>query len=142
MASLNRSTIMGNITRDAEIRDMKNGKSVANFSVATNESWYDKQTKEKKEQTEYHNIVVFNQNLMNYVKATALKGNSVYLEGKLVTRKYTGNDGVEKKSTEVVVPEYSGDYKCITRKADRGITESTSNNTPDNPDDVDDVIPF
>ena len=99
--SVNKVILIGNLGRDPEVRRMNNGESVVNFSIATSDTWRDKATGERKERTEWHRVVLFGRQAEvagEYLK----KGRSVYIEGRLQTRKYTDKDGVEKYSTEVV----------------------------------------
>lgn len=101
MASVNRVTIIGNLGKDPELRYMPNGDAVCNITVATTEQWKDKNSGEKKEQTEWHRIT-FYRKLAEIAGQYLKKGSSVYLEGKLQTRKWTDKDGVERYTTEIV----------------------------------------
>lgn len=101
MASVNKVIIVGNLGKDPETRFMPNGEAVTNFSVATTESWKDKNSGEKKEVTEWHRITTFRK-LAEICGEYLKKGSSVYLEGKLQTRKYTDKDGIERYTTEIV----------------------------------------
>lgn len=105
--SVNKVIIVGNLGKDPEIRTMNNGDRIANLSVATSETWRDKATGERKEKSEWHRVVVFNDNLTKVCENYLKKGSTVYLEGKLQTRKYEQN-GVEKYSTEVVLDRFGG----------------------------------
>ena len=106
--SLNKVTLIGNLGKDPEVRSTQNGNKVCNLTVATSESWKDKSTGEKKEQTEWHRVVIWNENLIGVVEKYATKGMKVYVEGKLQTKKYTDKDGVEKYATEVVLNNFDG----------------------------------
>lgn len=106
--SVNKVILIGHLGRDPEIRATQDGREIANMTVATSESWKDKNTGERKEKTEWHRVVVFNPGLVKVVKAYLKKGSQVYLEGSLQTRKYTDKDGVEKFSTEVVLQQFGG----------------------------------
>lgn len=101
MASLNKVQIIGNLGRDPETRYMPNGDCVCNIAVATTETWKDKNTGEKKEQTEWHRVVMYRK-LGEIAGQYLKKGSSVYLEGKLQTRKWTDKDGVERYTTEII----------------------------------------
>lgn len=108
--SINKATILGRLGRDPEIRMMQNGKKVASFSVATNTSWIDKQG-EKKELTDWHNIVVFNEPTVKFIESYIKKGSRVYIEGTLKTRKWVDKAGHEKYTTEVIISGFEG--RCI-----------------------------
>jgi len=101
--SVNKVILVGNVGNDPEIRSFNNGGKVANFSLATSESWRDKQSGEKREKTEWHRIAIFNDGLVGVVERYVKKGAKLYIEGKLQTRKWTDNAGIEKYSTEVVL---------------------------------------
>ncbi len=107
MASLNKVCLIGNLGRDPEIRSTQDGREIANLSVATSESWKDKSTGERKEKSEWHRVVVFNDGLVNVVKNYLKKGAKVYIEGALQTRKWTNKEGQEQYSTEVVLQGYN-----------------------------------
>jgi single-strand DNA-binding protein len=113
MASVNKVTLLGNVGKDPEIRAMTSGDKVANFSMATSESWKDKTSGEKKERTEWHRISVFNQGLVGIIEKYVTKGTKLYIEGQLETRKWTDKDGVEKYSTEVVLRPYRGELVLL-----------------------------
>lgn len=115
--SVNKVIIVGSLGKDPEIRTLNNGDRVANLSVATSESWRDKSSGEKKEKTEWHRVVVFNDNLTKVAENYLKKGSSVYLEGKLQTRKYEQN-GVEKYATEVVLDRFGGVLTMLGGKSD------------------------
>jgi len=106
--SVNKVILIGNLGRDPEIRSFQNGGKVCNFSIATSESWKDKQTGERKEKTEWHNIVVKNEGLISVAERFLKKGSKVYIEGKMESRKYTDKDGAEKYTTEVVLSPFGG----------------------------------
>jgi len=100
--SINKVTLIGNLGKDPEVRYMPNGDAVANFSLATSETWKDKQTGERKEKTEWHKVVVFGK-LAEIAGEFVRKGSKLYIEGKLQTRKWQGQDGQDKYTTEVVL---------------------------------------
>ena len=106
--SVNKVILAGNLGRDPEIRFMQSGQKLANISVATSETWKDKQSGERREKTEWHRVVIFDERLADIAEKYLKKGSKVYLEGALQTRKWTGNDGVEKYTTEVVLQRFSG----------------------------------
>ena len=105
--SVNKVILVGNLGRDPEIRRTQDGRPIANLSVATSESWRDKTTGERKEKTEWHRVVIFNEGLCKIVEQYLKKGAKIYLEGQLQTRKYTDKEGVEKYSTEVVLQGFN-----------------------------------
>ena len=100
--SVNKVILLGNLGQDPDIRTMQNGKKVCTFSLATSDSWKDKETGEKKEKTEWHRVVVFNEGLIGVVESYIKKGTKLYLEGSLQTRKWTDDKGVEKYTTDIV----------------------------------------
>src|SRR5258705_10122735 len=99
--SVNKVILIGNLGKDPEVRRMQDGRPIVNFSVATSENWRDKATGERKERTEWHRVVIFNENLAKIAEQYLKKGSKVYLEGSLQTRKWTDQQGVKKYSTEV-----------------------------------------
>ena len=111
--SVNKVILVGNLGRDPEIRRTQDGRPIANLSVATSESWRDKNTGERKEKTEWHRVVIFNEGLCKIVEQYLKKGAKVYLEGQLQTRKYTDKDGVEKYSTEVVLQGFNSSLTML-----------------------------
>lgn len=110
--SINKVILVGNIGNDPEIKSMQSGDRVCNFSLATSESWKDKATGERKERTEWHRIVVFNQGLMNVCENYLRKGSKVYVEGQLETRSWE-QDGQKKYTTEVVLRPYRGEITML-----------------------------
>ena len=101
--SVNKVILVGNVGKDPEIRALNSGQRVANLSLATSESWRDKSTGDKKEKTEWHRVVIFNENIVKVVEQYVKKGAKLYIEGQLQTRKWADNSGVEKFSTEIVL---------------------------------------
>lgn len=101
--SLNKVTLIGNVGADPEIRDLQSGNAVANISLATSESWKDKNTGEKKERTEWHRVVVWNDGLVEVIEKYVKKGSKLYIEGQMQTRKWQDQDGNDRYSTEVVL---------------------------------------
>jgi single-strand DNA-binding protein len=114
MSSLNKVQLIGNIGNDPEIRFSANNDPIANISIATSESWKDKNSGEKQEKTEWHRVVFFGK-LAEVIQNYAAKGTKVFVEGKLQTRKWTDNAGVEKYTTEVVVSGYDGKLILLSR---------------------------
>jgi single-strand DNA-binding protein len=116
--NLNKATLIGHLGKDPQVRTFQNGGRAANFSIATSESWKDKDTGEKKERTEWHSISILSDGLVTVAEKYLKKGSKVYVEGKLETRKWTDRDGVERYSTEVVLRPYSGELILLDRKDD------------------------
>lgn len=115
--SVNKVILVGNLGKDPVVRSMGSGERVASFSLATSESWRDKNSGERKEKTEWHNISVFNENIVKVVENYLKKGSKVYIEGQLQSRKYTDNQGVEKYMTEVVVNRFKGELTMLDGRA-------------------------
>ena len=111
--SVNKVILIGNLGKDPEARSMNNGSEVVSFSLATSENWNDKASGERKEKTEWHNIVIFNENLGRIAKQYLRKGSSVYLEGQLQTRKWTDQNGNDKYTTEVVLQRFRGELTLL-----------------------------
>jgi len=111
--SVNKVILIGNLGRDPEIRSTNDGTRVANMSVATSESWRDKTSGERKERTEWHRVVVFNDRLVEIIEKYLKKGSKVYLEGALQTRKWTDQSGQEKYTTEVVLQKFRGELTML-----------------------------
>jgi single-strand DNA-binding protein len=111
--SVNKVILIGNLGRDPEIRTTQDGTKVANLSVATSENWRDKNSGERKEKTEWHRVVVFNDRLVDVIEKYLKKGATVYLEGALQTRKWTDQSGQEKYTTEIVLQRYRGELTML-----------------------------
>jgi single-strand DNA-binding protein len=111
--SVNKVILVGNLGRDPEIRSTQDGTRVANLSLATSESWRDKNTGERKERTEWHRVVIFNERLVDVVEKYVKKGSKLYVEGALQTRKWTDNTGAEKYTTEVVLQRFRGELTML-----------------------------
>lgn len=124
--SVNKVILVGRVGQDPQCRTMQSGDKVASFSIATSENWKDKTSGERKEKTEWHRIVVWNQGLVGIVEKYVKKGSKVYLEGQLETRKWAGNDGVEKFSTEVVLRPFRGELTLLDSKGDRDVAPQNS----------------
>ena len=148
--SLNKVQLIGRLGADPEVKQMVNGKSVARISLATSQSWKDKNTGEKKEKTEWHRIVVFNEGLVNVVQQYLKKGAQVYIEGQLSTRKWKDEQtGQDKYSTEIILQGYNSTLTMLGGSNASNISSSSSskNNDFDQTDqqkntDLDDEIPF
>jgi single-strand DNA-binding protein len=118
--SVNKVILVGNLGRDPEIRRTQDGRPIANLSVATSESWRDKNTGERKERTEWHRVVIFNEPLCRIAEQYLKKGSKVYLEGQLQTRKWQDQSGQEKYTTEVVLQGFNAQLTMLDRAGDRG----------------------
>src|SRR5215469_6959482 len=105
--SVNKVILVGNLGKDPEVRRMQSGEPVVNLSIATSESWRDKASGERKEKTEWHRVVIFNENLAKVAEQYLRKGAKVYIEGQIQTRKWTDQSGAEKYSTEVVLQGFN-----------------------------------
>ena len=148
--SLNKVQLIGRLGADPEIKQMVNGKSVARLSIATSQSWKDKSSGERKEKTEWHRVVIFNEGLVNVVKQYLKKGAQIYIEGQLTTNKYTDSNGQEKYSTQIVLQGYNSTLKMLggaTGSPQGGVDQSSaSSSLPSDdissPADLDDEVPF
>ena len=152
--SVNKVIIVGNLGKDPEVRTFPNGGKVCNFPVATSETWRDRNSGEKQERTQWHNIAIFSEPLVNIAERFLKKGSKIYIEGQLETRKWQDNSGADRYSTEVVLRPYRGEIKLLDNKADpENVTSQPSSElldkSPDpekatsfSPDDFDDEIPF
>jgi single-strand DNA-binding protein len=147
--SLNKVLLIGRLGNDPEVKQMQNGKSVARLSVATSESWKDKSTGERKEKTEWHRVVIFNEGLVGVVQKYLKKGAQVYIEGQLNTNKYTDTNGQEKYSTQIVLQGYNSSLTMLDGKnsssGDSKKLEGSqlpSDDMPDISQDPDDKVPF
>lgn len=118
--SVNKVILIGNLGRDPEIRRLNNGEQVCNLRLATTETWRDKASGERKERTEWHQVVIFNDNLTRVAEQYLKKGSKVYVEGQLQTRKWTDQSGVEKYSTEVVLQRFRGEMVLLDSRGGGG----------------------
>ena len=116
--SINKVILVGNLGRDPEIRTLNSGDKVANLNLATSETWRDRNSGERKERTEWHRVVIFNDNLVKVAENYLRKGSKVYIEGALQTRKYTDQSGAEKFSTEIVLQKFRGELTMLDGRAD------------------------
>lgn len=121
--SVNKVILIGNLGKDPEVRRLNSGEPVVNLRIATSESWRDKQSGERKEKTEWHSVVIFNENLAKVAEQYLKKGSTVYIEGQLQTRKWTDQQGVEKYTTEVVLQRFRGELTMLGGKSS-GASES------------------
>src|SRR5215472_3797377 len=111
--SVNKVILVGNLGRDPEIRSTQDGMRIVNFTLATSESWRDKMSGERKERTEWHRVVIFNERLGEVAEKYLKKGSKVYLEGALQTRKWTDSSGQERNTTEVVLQRFRGELTML-----------------------------
>lgn len=116
--SVNKVILVGNLGADPEIRSLGSGDRVANLRIATSESWRDRTSGERKEKTEWHRVVIFNDNLVKVAEQYLRKGSTVYIEGAIQTRKWTDNTGVEKYSTEIVLQKFRGELTMLGGRGD------------------------
>ena len=148
--SLNKVQLIVRLGADPEVKQMVNGKSVARLSLATSQSWKDRNTGEKKEKTEWHRIVVFNEGLVNVVQQYLKKGAQVYIEGQLSTRKWKDEQsGQDKYSTEIILQGYNSTLTMLGSSSSNNLTNTSSNKNNEfdqsnvqNNSDLDDEIPF
>ena len=156
--SVNKVILVGNLGKDPEVRRLNSGEPVVNLSVATSESWRDKQTGERKEKTEWHRVVIFSEGLCRVAEQYLKKGSKVYLEGQLQTRKWTDKDNIERYSTEVVLQGFNSALTMLDGRGGgggMGADEGGGNFSSPAPrerqpamagggkrDDMDDEIPF
>ena len=111
--SVNKVILVGNLGRDPEVRHTQDGKPVVNMSLATSETWRDRASGERRERTEWHRVVIFNERLADVAEKYLRKGSKIYIEGQLQTRKWTDQSGVEKYSTEVVLQNFRGELTML-----------------------------
>lgn len=151
--SVNKVILIGNLGRDPEVRTLNDGSPVVTLSLATSENWKDKASGERRERTEWHRVVIFNENLAKVAENYLKKGAKVYIEGQLQTRKWTDKDGNEKYTTEVVLQRYRGDLTMLDAKGEGGGSYAADNSAPPASEgggssgggkdsDFDDEIPF
>ena len=153
--SLNKVQLIGNLGRDPEVRNTQSGDQIVHLSVATNETWRDRQSGERRERTEWHRVVIFSQPLGDIAKQYLRKGSKIYIEGQLQTRKWTGQDGQEKYTTEIVLRPYRGELTMLDGRGEMGgsadfgepdygapVGEPAPSREPVAGADIDDEIPF
>ena len=149
--SLNKVLLIGRLGADPEIKQMVNGKNVARLSLATSQSWKDKNTGEKKQKTEWHRVVIFNEGLVNVVQQYLKKGSQVYIEGQLSTRKWKDEQsGQDKYSTEILIQGYNSSLTMLgggsggikNDNTSQAISSNSDESSPVHQNDMDDDIPF
>ncbi|MSO54985.1 MAG: single-stranded DNA-binding protein [Rhodospirillales bacterium] len=152
--SVNKVILVGNLGRDPEVRRTQEGSKMVTFPLATSENWKDKASGERKEKTEWHRVVIWNERLADVAEQYLKKGAKVYIEGSLSTRKWTGNDGQEKYTTEVVLNRFRGEMTMLDGRGEGGGRGGSSEPPPSEPSsrsssggaaprgDLDDEIPF
>lgn len=146
--AVNKVILVGNLGRDPEVRFTNDGTKIANLSLATSETWKDKQSGERKEKTEWHRVVIFNDRLADVAEKYLRKGSTVYIEGSLQTRKWTDQSGAEKYTTEIVLQRFRGELTMLgTRGENQGSQGSNGENQGqanqgNQANDLDDEIPF
>ena len=116
--SVNKVILVGNLGRDPEVRSMQDGRNMVNMSVATSDTWRDRQSGERKERTEWHRVVIFNEKLAEVAQKYVKKGSKIYVEGQLTTRKWTDQSGQERYTTEVVIPRFGGALTMLDGRGD------------------------
>ena len=124
--SVNKVILVGNLGRDPEVRYSQDGNKIVNMSLATSESWTDRSSGERREKTEWHRVVIFNDRLGEIAEKYLNKGSKVYLEGQLQTRKWTGNDGQERYSTEVVINRFRGELTMLDSRSSNVLEDGSS----------------
>ncbi|TXH34028.1 MAG: single-stranded DNA-binding protein [Rhodospirillaceae bacterium] len=144
--SVNKVILIGNLGRDPEIRTTQDGGKIAQMSIATSETWRDKGSGERREKTEWHRVVIFNDRLVEVAEKYARKGRTVYIEGQLQTRKWTNQDGQERYTTEIVLQKFRGELTLLgpsDRDPGPGGQEDYGHNAgASGRGDLDDDIPF
>ena len=154
--SVNKVILLGNLGRDPEVRSTQDGTKIVNLNIATSERWKDRNSGEQRERTEWHRVVIFNENLARIAEQYLRKGSTVYLEGQLQTRKWTDQQGVEKYTTEVVLQRYRGELTLLGSRNEgaaalpsdsggmgaAGVTSGGAIPPMAGSDDLDDDIPF
>jgi single-strand DNA-binding protein len=149
---LNKALLIGNLGRDPEVRTLSDGSPVVNLSLATNETWTDRASGERRERTEWHRVVIFNERLADVAQKYLRKGSKVYVEGQLQTRKWTDQSGTEKYTTEVVLGRFRGELTMLDGRAEGGgggagydspeTASAGGGASAGRSDDLDDDIPF
>ena len=153
--SVNKVILVGNLGADPEVRHTQDGRPIVNLRLATSESWRDKATGERKERTEWHRVVIFNENLVKVAEQYLRKGSKIYVEGALQTRKWTDQQGQERYSTEVVLQRFRGELTMLDGKGEGGgggpepdeasygyTAPSRAERRPPQGPELDDEIPF
>lgn len=143
MGSVNKVILVGNLGKDPEIRHTKDGRPIANLTIATSETWKDKNTGERKENTQWHNVVIFSEGLCKIAELYLRKGSSVYIEGQLQTRKWQDKEGNDKYTTEIVLQGFNATLTMLGGKSDTAPQQQQTQGATNNaPQELDDDIPF
>jgi single-strand DNA-binding protein len=154
MSSVNKVFLLGNLGQDPDVRTTQDGAKIVNISIATSERWKDRNTGEKRERTEWHRVVIFNEGLAGIAEQYLSKGDKVYVEGKLQTRKWTDQSGQERYTTEVVLQRFNGELVLLggnqggSQGSGGGSPQGSGGGSgsgsaaPTSPQDLDDEIPF
>ncbi|MBS0271295.1 MAG: single-stranded DNA-binding protein [Proteobacteria bacterium] len=148
--SVNKVILVGNLGKDPEVRMTQDGVKIVNLALATSEQWRDKETQERKERTEWHRVVIFNEKLAEVADKYLRKGAKIYIEGQLQTRKWTDQSGQERYTTEVIIPRFRGEMTMLDSARSQGSGDMASFDAPSNNarealpamSDIDDEIPF
>ncbi|MCE2715891.1 MAG: single-stranded DNA-binding protein [Pseudomonadota bacterium] len=142
--SVNKVILIGNLGKDPEVRNAQDGSKIVSFSVATSETWKDKQSGERKDRTEWHRVVLFNDKLGEIAEKYLRKGSKVYIEGSLQTRKWTDSNNIERYSTEVVLSRFRGELTLLDNRGggDHSLEGDTATSLPSHFDELNDDIPF
>ncbi len=140
--SINKVILLGRLGADPEIRMSQDGKKIAKFSLATSESWKDKQSGEKKEKTEWHKVIIFSSGLADITEKYLKKGSLIYIEGQISTRKYTDQSGIEKYITEIVLQGYNCQLTMIDNRSENSenLSSPSIDNTLDKKESIDDSL--
>ncbi len=149
-ASVNKVILVGNLGKDPEVRMTQEGMKIVNLTLATSEQWKDKSTQERKERTEWHRVVIFNEHLADVADKYLRKGAKIYIEGQLQTRKWTDQEGKERYTTEVIIPRFRGELTMLDSRGQGADNETASFEAPKNSareepaslGEIDDEIPF
>ncbi len=152
VGSVNKVILVGNLGRDPEVRNTQEGQKIVQLSLATSEAWKDKVTGERKDKTEWHRVVVFNERLADVCEKYLRKGSKIFIEGQLQTRKWTDNNGQERYTTEIVLQKYRGEMMMLDNRSEGGslgVSEPSfesggyvSGHSSSSSHDLDDEIPF
>ena len=149
--SVNKVILVGNLGKDPEVRMTQEGAKIVTFSIATSEYWKDRETQERKDRTEWHRVVIFNEKLADVADKYLRKGSKIYLEGQLQTRKWTDQTGQEKYTTEVIIPRFRGEMTMLDSARSQGaggetngfdMSPSSGRESFPSTDVIDDDVPF
>lgn len=141
MSTVNSVTLIGNLGQDPEVRHTQDGSTIVQLSIATSDTWKDKSTGERRERSEWHRVVIFNEHLCKVAENYLKKGSKVYLVGALQTRKWTDSNGVDKYTTEICLQKFKGELVMLDARENRGLSNSTQQNKQEESNDFDQV-PF